>query len=314
MTRSVLRFLLLTFAFALISFHVPMIGIAQEKISEAEPLLINTDLISINVSVTDSRGRAISGLDKSAFAILDNKASQNISFFSDTDAPLSVGILFDFSGSMSGDKINRAREALAHFIQTSSAEDDYFLIGFNSHAQLLVDKTHDADAILGKLTYVQPHGNTALLDAVYLGAERIKRGTHPKHALLLITDGGENNSRYSFKEVRSLLEESDVMLYSICVLDKIDLVGKAGMRVQNTLHDLSEATGGKAFYPQSAMQMDEIFERVALELRHQYSIGFKPVNFTTDGSWHRLKIIVAQPSHATRLIVHSKQGYFAIAR
>ncbi len=279
-----------------------------------EQIIINSDLVTVRVTVTDRAGRCVTGLDKNRFTVFDDKVLQEISFFSDADAPVSVGIIVDVSGSMRGGKIDRAREALSRFIQTSDTSDDYFLIGFNSEAQLLVDRTRDADAVLRQLTRVQPQGQTALYDAVYLGVEKVTGGAHHKRALLLISDGGENDSRHGFGELRSFLAESDVVLYSICVLDQIDLVGKAGGRVQGLLNRLSEATGGRAFYPQSGEEMDETFERIALELRHQYAIGYRPRDFRNDGRWHRVKVKVRPPGGAARLFVRSKEGYYALVR
>src|SRR5207244_9092096 len=157
------------------------------EVDDKTQIIINTDLITFTVTVTDLYGRFVSGLGKNAFSIFDEKQQQEITFFSDDDSPVSVGVLFDVSGSMSGDKVRRAREALAHFIQTSHDRDEYFLIGFNSRAQLLMDRTRDVTAVLDTLTFVQTKNNTALYDACYLGVERVQRGTHPKRALLLIS-------------------------------------------------------------------------------------------------------------------------------
>jgi len=194
------------------------IQLPEGGVDEKGPIVTNTDLVSFNVTVTDIYGRFVSGLSKNAFSIFDEKSQRDITFFSDEDAPVSVGILFDVSGSMSGDKVHRARDALAHFIQTSHDRDEYFLIGFNSRAQLLMDRTRDGQAVLDKLTFVQTKNNTALYDACYLGVERVQRGTHPKRALLLISDGQDNNSRYTFNELRRVLKESDVVLYAIGIL------------------------------------------------------------------------------------------------
>jgi Ca-activated chloride channel family protein len=172
------------------------IQLPEGGVDDKNPIITNTDLITFNVTVTDIYGRFVSGLSKTAFSVVDEKAPQEITFFSDEDAPVSVGVLFDVSGSMSGDKVRRARDALAHFIQTSHDRDEYFLIGFNSRAQLLMDRTRDGQAILDKLTFVQTKNNTALYDACYLGVERVQRGTHQKRALLLISDGQDNSSRH----------------------------------------------------------------------------------------------------------------------
>lgn len=277
-----------------------------------EQIIVNTDLINLTVTVTDQYGRYVSGLEKKAFTVFDGKEPQEITYFSDDDAPVSVGVIFDVSGSMSGDKIARARQALSRFIETSHDSDEYFLIAFNSRAQLVLDKTRDGKAVLDKLTYVETRSNTALYDATYLGVEKVQRGAHQKRALLLISDGQDNDSRYTFSEVRRLLKESDVVLYSIGILGGSDPGSSLGLAGQSILDELSAVSGGKAFFPNSAPEMDEIFEKIALELRHQYSIGYRPNNFTNDGKWHKIKVKVTPPRGLPRLFVRSREGYYAV--
>lgn len=275
------------------------------------PLRIKTDLVTLTLTVTDVYGRYVSGLSKNAFQIFDNNQEQEITFFSDSDAPVSLGILFDVSGSMGGEKIQKARNALSRFINLSHPSDEYFLIAFNSRAQLLLDRTRDADAVLQKLTLVQPKNNTALYDAVYLGIERVTRGTHQKKALLIISDGQDNSSRYNFGEVRRLMKESDVVTYAVGILGAGDAGSQVGMQGQAFLDELTSVTGGKAFYPSSDIEMDEIFERIALELRHQYSIGYTPKDFQPDGKWRKVKVKVKPPRGLPRLTVRSREGYYA---
>ncbi|HMQ03405.1 MAG TPA: VWA domain-containing protein [Pyrinomonadaceae bacterium] len=276
-----------------------------------KPIPIRTDLVTLTLTVTDLYGRYVSGLSKNAFTIIDNNQQQEITFFSDSDAPVSIGILFDVSGSMSGDKIRRARNALKKFVASSHPMDEYFLIAFNSRAQLLLDRTRDGDAVLEKLTLVQPKQNTALYDAVYLGVERVTRGSHQKRALLIISDGQDNSSRYNFGEVRRLIRESDVVTYAVGILDSRDVGSTIGMQGQSFLDELTSVTGGKAFYPTSNVEMDEIFERIALELRNQYSIGYTPSDFQPDGKWRRVRIRVKPPRGLPRLTVRSREGYYA---
>lgn len=275
---------------------------------DEQRIVVNTDLITLTVSVTDAEGRSVSGLDKSAFTVLDDKAPQEISFFSDADAPASVGIVFDVSGSMSGDKIMRAREALARFVETSHDQDEYFLVDFSSRARLLLDRTRDADAVLSKFTYVQPRGDTALYDAAYLGIEKVMGGAHAKRAILLISDGEDNNSRHTFKELRRRLQESGVVVYSIGV--GMNYLPRA--TGAETLKKLASVSGGKAFFPGSAAEMIKAFERIAVELRRRYSVGYRPSNFAADGKWHRVKVKVLPPRGAPRLFVRSREGYYAI--
>jgi Ca-activated chloride channel family protein len=319
----------------LFSFLIPLCGAAaaeaqrqQEKISSdtasgkgqspsskparnaEDHVIINTDLISFNVTVTDNYGRFVSGLSKSAFSVFDEKEPQEIAYFSDEDAPASVAIVFDFSGSMNGEKIRRSKEALSHFLDTCHTEDEYFLIGFNNRARLLLDKTRDTQKILDKLTYVETKGQTAFYDAVYLGVHKVMRGTHQKRAVLVLSDGQDNDSRYTFSDLKNVLKESDVIVYSIGIESPRD--GSLGMEGSGILDEISAVSGGKAFFPKGPSEMDDVFERIALELRHQYAIGYKPANFAANGKWHRIKIKVNSPRGLPRLSVRSKEGYYAL--
>lgn len=309
MVRSViLTFGLLATASAVIS-QVPATTSTPDD--PDRPVKVKTDLVTLTLTVTDQYGRYVSGLSKNAFSIKDNNEPQDIQFFSDSDAPVSVGILFDVSGSMAGEKIIKARQALSRFILTSHPSDEYFLIAFNSRAQLLLDRTRDGDSVLQKLSLVQPSKDTALYDAVYLGVERVTRGSHEKKALLIISDGQDNSSRYNFNEVRRLIKESDVVTYAVGILGNNDSSSMLGMQGQAFLDEMTSVTGGKAFYPQSDVEMDEIFERIALELRHQYSLGYIPKDFQPDGKWRRVKVKVKPPRGLPRLSVRGRDGYYA---
>ena len=274
-------------------------------------IVINSDLVTLKVSVTNSEGLAIPGLDKDAFTVFDDNVPQTISFFADDDTPASIAVIFDTSGSMSGEKIVRAKEALARFIQTTDDRDEYFLVGFDSQARLLLDRTRDADALFTKLTYVKPQGNTALYDAVYMGIEKVTRGAYQKRAVIVISDGEDNDSRYTFKELRRSLKESDASIYAIGTVGN-SLPRKGAVNGRETLEELASVSGGKAFFPNSASGMSEAFERIALELRHQYSIGYRPTDFTPNGKWHQLKVKVLPREGSPRLFVRSRHGYYAV--
>ncbi|MGH9943292.1 MAG: VWA domain-containing protein [Pyrinomonadaceae bacterium] len=278
-------------------------------LADDQKIIINADLITLNVTLTDIYGRYVTGLNKDHFTILDDKTPQEITFFSDEDVPVSLGVVFDVSGSMGKEKVGRARDALRHFIETSHAKDEYFLLGFNQRAQLLLDRTRDSDALLAKLTLVETKGQTALYDACYLGVEKVVRGAHPKRALLVISDGQDNSSRYTFSELRRMLKETDVLIYAIGIIERGG--GTLDMGGQAILDELASVSGGKAFFPETNAEMNEIFERIAIELRHQYSIGYKPNNFANDGKWHKLKVKVNPPRGLPKLFVRSKEGYYA---
>lgn len=277
-----------------------------------DPITINTDLISFNVTVTDKSGQNISGLSQSAFTLFDEKTQQEISFFGEDDSPISVGIIFDLSGSMTEGKIRRARAALARFMETGHNEDEYYLITLrDGKAFLSSDRTRDQEAVIDKLTHITPHGTTALYDGCYLGLNKVLRGTQPRRVLLLISDGEDNNSRYTFDELSRMLKESDVITYSIGVAEgnaeDLTLSG------EEVLTDIAKVSGGKYFRPRTEEEMYDIFEHIALELRHQYAIGYRPSNFTANGKWRRIKVKVTPPPGSPRLFIRHRGGYYAQA-
>src|SRR6266511_2334842 len=276
------------------------------------PFIERTDLVSLPVTVTDAYNRLVTGLDRQHFEIYEDKVKQEISFFSDDDSPVNLGIVFDVSGSMKG-KLDRARDALKAFIQTSHSDDDFFLVGFNQRANLLAEFT-DGDALANKLTLVDPKGQTALYDAAYLGIEKVKQGRHSRNAILLISDGQDNSSRYTYGELRKLLKEAGVQIYCIGI---VEIGGGAGgtldMQGQAILEEIAQTTGGKAFFPKSSAELEDATTRIALELRHQYSIGYNPTNVKRDGQWHKIKVNVKGPKGLSNLKVQHKEGYYAVA-
>lgn len=277
-----------------------------------EPVtIIKTEVVTLSVTVTDPYSRLVTGLDKHNFEVYEDKVKQNIVFFKDEDVPVSVGIIFDVSGSMKG-KLERAREALKAFIQTSHDQDDFFLVGFNQRANLVAEFT-DGDSLLSKLQLIDPKGQTALYDASYLGLEKVKQGRHQKRAILLISDGQDNSSRYTYGELRKMLKEANVQIYSIGI---VEMGGGAGgtldLQGQGILEEISQTTGGKAFFPRSAAELEDATTRIALELRHQYSIGYEPTNINRDGKWRKISVKVNPPRGLPRLNVRSKEGYYAI--
>jgi Ca-activated chloride channel family protein len=297
----------------------PQPSLAQQKLKESafapaaaekdngNRITISTELVSLTVTVTDKQGRYVAGLGRSAFAVYEDDVRQEISFFSDRDAPASVGVVFDVSGSMRGEKIIRAREALARFIQTSHSEDEYSLISFNGSAELLLDRTRDSEALLARFSGINPSGGTALYDAAALGLEALAHSRYAKRALIIISDGEDNKSCATLNQVKRKSLESGVTIYTI-------LIGPLLPRSNGgaVMDELASASGGKSFFPGNAEAMSEDFERIALELRRQYSIGYTPTNVASDGRWRRLKIVVTPPAGSPRLAVRNRKGYYAV--
>jgi len=271
-------------------------------------ITISTELVSLTVTVMDKRGRYASGLERDSFTVYEDEVQQEIGFFSNLDSPASIGVIFDVSSSMSGEKMSRSKMALARFIQTSHPEDEYSLITFNDSAHLLFDRERDGGTLLSQFSGASPDGNTALYDAVALGIETLARSRYTKRALIVISDGEDNRSRSTFNEIKRRMQESGVTAYTIVIGP---LLPRSNGRV--VMNQLAAVSGGKSFFPNNLAGLSESFEQIALELRHQYSIGYVPANITNDGRWRRLKVIVTPPAESPRLIVRSRKGYYLAA-
>jgi Ca-activated chloride channel homolog len=285
----------------------------QQQIPDQDSNIIRqrTSLVVVNVSVTDKQFRQIGGLNKEHFEIFEDKVRQQIEFFSDDDKPASIGVIFDLSGSMNN-KMSRARDAIKAFIDTCHNEDDFFLVGFNDRASLLAELS-DGQSVLNNLALAEPHGQTALYDAAYLGVEKVKEGRHEKRAVLIVSDGQDNASRYNYGELRKLLKEADVQVYCIGILEEGVIAGSSLDRQgQLILEELARTTGGMSFFPTSSAELDDAVTRIALTLRHQYSIGYVPFNEQRDGKWRKIKVRVNAPKGLPSLVVRAKEGYYAM--
>lgn len=283
---------------------------AQKPADQTDnPVVINADLVSIRVSVTDPGGHYVPGLQPRDFMLTDSRIPQQITFFSDEDLPASIAVVFDVSGSMRGGRIARAAEALANFVQTSDKDDEYSMIAFNSRPQLLLDRSRDGDALISSLSDVKPDGDTALFDATYLALDRIAHGMYKKRAVLIISDGEDNDSRHTLSQLRRFLQESDATIYAIDV-NATPLPKESYGRL--VLDELAAKSGGRMFLPRDTAEMNQAFDQIALEMRHQYSIGFAPSNFVADGKWHRLRLKVTPPPGLKRVTVRAREGYYAV--
>jgi Ca-activated chloride channel family protein len=276
--------------------------------TQQDKLQISTSIVNVIISVTDPYGRFVTGLGKDHFEVFDDKVKQQIAHFTDDDAPISLGIVYDVSGSMK-ERIQRSIRALRRFIETSHDDDDFFLIGFNDRAKLIQDFTTSGDQIASHLMFVQPKGSTALYDAAYLAVEKLQQGRHQKKAMLVISDGQDNNSRYTYKELRNRVKEADVQVYAIGITDPAsDSLAGFGRGV---LEEITRMTGGRAFFPNgyNEPELIEICTRIALELRHQYSIGFYPTDIESKAKWHRVQVKVNPPRGLGRLSLTYRDGY-----
>jgi Ca-activated chloride channel family protein len=278
---------------------------------EAEPLLrIDSSLVLVPVHVTNSIGASVTGLPREAFHIFEDQTEQTISSFYTDDAPVSIGFLFDASGSMRT-KMKKSAEAAAAFFRTANREDEFFLIEFNDRARLMVPFTTESDEVYQQITHTRPTGRTTLIDGIHLALAHMKKARHPRKALVILSDGGDNWSRHSAREVRAALLEADVQMYAMGIFDaEVRTVEeKNGPKL---LDELTEITGGKHYPVKNIEQLPEISERIGRELRSQYLLGYYSTNPDRDGKYRQLVVKLDGP-HTKELRTSFRRGYYAPA-
>src|SRR5215510_75769 len=298
---------------ALVAARAGRIQKSQEVSADKAPtqtLKVDVDLVLVNATVTDSLNRYVSGLESEHFQIWEDKIEQKIAYFSSEDVALSLGMIFDVSGSMK-DKISTARDAAVTFLKTGNPEDEYFLVEFANRPEVASDFTTDISKLQSKIIFTPAKGMTAMYDAVYVGLEKLKTGTNPKKALLLITDGEDNRSRYTFQNVKDFVKEQDVQIYAIGITDEWHSQLSAGRTGRAMLEELADLTGGRAFFPDSVYELEDICTKIAIELKNQYVIGYHSTNGAKDGKWRKLRVKVNPPKGIQHLNVRAKQGYYA---
>jgi Ca-activated chloride channel family protein len=279
------------------------------KIHPGSRIRMNVDMVLVPVTVTDPMNRLVTGLEQEDFQVFENGSGQKIITFAAEDAPVSIGIIFDLSGSMTS-KLIRARESILQFIKTANPQDEFFVIGFNDRPELIEDFTNSVEDIQARLATVRSGHRTALLDAIYYGLAKMKDARHERKALLVVSDGGDNRSRYTEGEVRAQVRESDVEMYSIGIFDPYAATPEERTGPQ-LLDELSNETGGRLFRVDDIAEMGDIAEKISTELRNQYVIGYRPRDLTRDGKWRKVKVKVSPPQGLPPLTVHARTGYYA---
>ncbi len=275
-------------------------------------LRVDVNLVQVPVTVTDSMNRLVTGLEKENFQVFDNNVGQNIRYFSSEDAPLTIGIVFDLSGSMSS-KLARARKALTEFLRTSNPQDEFFVVGFNDRPAIIVDYTSDPDDVEARMVMLKPENRTALIDAVYLGIDHLRQAKYDRKAVLIISDGGDNRSRYTENELRKVVRESDVQIYSIGIFDT-NAATSEEVNGPMLLNEICDMTGGRLFNVTGDMNdLEDIATRISAELRNEYMIGYTPSDAKHDGNFRKLKVKLQPPPGLPQLTVHFRQGYYAPA-
>ena len=277
--------------------------------THTKPMKVDVDLVLVPVTITDPMNRLVTGLDRENFTLFEGKDAQEIRHFSSEDAPVSLGVIFDMSGSMSS-KIERAREAVVEFFKTANPQDEFFMITFADKPEEIADFTQSVEEIQGKLVYTIPKGRTALLDAIYLGVSKMRQAKYAKKAMLVISDGGDNHSRYTEGEIKSLVKEADVLMYAIGIYDHY-MSSPEEQLGPTLLSDLTELTGGRTFTIDNPNDLADVATKIGIELRNQYVLGYRPTNPTHDGKWRKIKVKLTPPKGLPPLRVYAKTGYYA---
>jgi Ca-activated chloride channel family protein len=280
--------------------------------SPAARFNVDTTLVLIPTTVTDTLNRFVIGLQKENFHLFEDGVEQTIAHFSGEDAPLSIGLIFDTSGSM-GVKLRTSRQAALRFLGAMNPQDEAFLIEFSDKAELAVGFTSQVQEIQNKLTSVQPGGLTAMLDAAEMALREMKKAKNPRKAILIISDGGDNNSRYTAHEIESLVREADVQVYAMGVFEPSIFIGLSKEEVSGPrlLSELAEQTGGRTFTASDPSDLPNIATRIGIELRNQYVLAYSPKNQNKDGKYRKVEVKVTEPAGIPDLKVHWRLGYYA---
>jgi len=281
-------------------------------IKPAQGIHVDVELALVNVAVTDPYGRSVTGLESSNFRMFENNIEQEIVTFSSEDVPISVGVIFDNSGSMTN-KIGRTREAVIQFFKTCNPQDEFFFVSFNESAELTSTFTNSIEDLQSQMMLTASKGCTALLDAIYLGLSQMRGAKNSRRALLILSDGGDNHSRYSESDLKRLVREADTQLYAIGIFDPLEYRSRTREELDgpSLLSEITEMTGGRLFAVENLNELPDTAEKIAMELRNQYIVGYRPSNKAHDARWRKIKIKLRAPKGLPPLSVFSKNGYYA---
>jgi len=279
-----------------------------KSIQQGQSLQIDVNLALVNVTVTDPYDRVVTGLEPDNFRVFD--IEQEIQYFSSEDVPISIGVIFDLSGSMAN-KVGKAKEATLQFFKTANPQDEFFLVSFNDRAELISAFTNSVDDLQNRLSFASAKGRTALLDAIYLGLSEMRTARNGKRALLIICDGGDNNSRYNEKDIKRLVREANTQLYSIGIFDPLEYRNRTTEELNgpSLLNEVTELSGGRAFTVEKINDLPDIATKIGAELRNQYILGYRPSDKSHDARWRKVKIKLRAPKGLPPLSVSAKMGY-----
>jgi len=285
---------------------------AETALDRRADIRIDTTEIRIPVSVTQQKdGKLVTGMGIENFELYEDKVKQEIISFTSEDAPLSVGVVFDASGSM-GAKLTKSRQAVAQFLRRANPEDEFFLVQFNDRPAMTVPFTVDSAEILNRLAFVQSKGSTALLDGVYMAMNHMKQARNARKAILIISDGGDNSSRYTESEVKNAVREADVQIFAIGIFEPLGgATTPEEIAGPGLLGQLTEQTGGRHFAVGNLADLPDVAARIGLELRNEYVLGYRSTNTARDGKYRKVEVKLANVSKLGKLRARARGGYYA---
>jgi VWFA-related protein len=292
----------------LLSLLLASIVGAQE---ETFKLNVNVDLTEVHVNVTDEKDRPIGNLLKDNFRIFEDRTEQKISVFKHEDLPVSLGLVIDNSRSMEPRK-QRMDAGILSFVQKSNPDDETFVVHFDDTARIDRDFTASIPELEKTLASVKPYGQTAIYDALLLALDHMEGAKRMKKAILLFTDGVDNSSQHTLTEAVEAAKRAHVAVYTVGLLSL-----SGGLKAEDSLIKIAEASGGRAYFPQTVEEARADMERVARDLREQYTLGYFPSNGSHNGGWRSVRIEVAPPAGSpanTKLNANYRHGYYGPAQ
>jgi VWFA-related protein len=300
------------------AFQMPLDGdrvASATRIAEPAPapLRVDSSLVLVPVHVTTPFGLSVTDLKKADFHVFEDNVEQPITQFAKDDAPISIGLVFDASASMRN-KIHKSSEAAAAFFKTANREDEFFLVEFNERPRLAIPFTSDSDELYNHIVHTRTTGRTSLLDAIHMALLQMKKASNERKAIVIVSDGGDNCSRYSVGQIKNALVESEVQVYAMGIFDPEDSPKKRPAeerRGPELLSELAEMSGGRHYPIDDLNRLPEISERIGLELRNQYVIGYSPANLERDGKYRKIKLELAPPDGMPALRTQYRRGYYA---
>jgi len=273
--------------------------------------------VQLPISVVDKEGRPIDGLKQENFQVFEDKVQQTIKTFRHEDIPLSLGLVIDNSGSMRN-KRERVNSSALAFVRESNPEDESFIVNFDDSAYLEQDFTSSIGDLIDALENIDARGETALYDALYLAADKVtKDGKKDKKAILLISDGEDNASKYGINKVFEALRQAKVTVYAVGLLEEDDQRGglfkkPPSKKAKEDLIKFAEITGGQAYFPKNLDEVEELVKHIAHDIRNHYTITYTPTNTKLDGSWREITVKITTPKNMPKITWHAKQGYYAL--